>query len=259
VNKPGANGRVSYNTFTHSRLYCRKSRSWIKSTFRCHLSRPTADVCRRVAGKLFHTHAWLSCDAKEHVPKGLFTAHELNWTGLQQVGPLHDALIGHARVSVTTWLAAAKLGRLVLSQFVCRERTLTPPRCRPIYSAFYYTVVVVVVVTAIVQSIVVKNSSTVSDTLVHVRCRWRHQLLLLLLLVVTVDEWRHYLAQNTSSAASDSNCCSNDKTRVMPYITHLWITTMTTSCYSNGSDRPHHRRRADQSVVLQVAPMCTPI
>ena len=32
---------------------------------------------------------------------------------------------------------------------------------------------------------------------------------------------------------------------------------MTTSCYSNGSDRPHHRRRADQSVVLQVAPMCT--
>ena len=75
----------------------------------------------------------------------------------------------------------------MLSQFVRRERTLTPPRCRPIYSAFYYTVVVVVV-TAIVQSIVVKNSSTVSDTLVHVRCRWRHQLLLLLLLVVTVDE-----------------------------------------------------------------------
>jgi len=34
VNKPGANGRVSYDSLTHSRLYCRdrrKSRSWIKT------------------------------------------------------------------------------------------------------------------------------------------------------------------------------------------------------------------------------------
>jgi len=36
VNKPGANGRVSYETLSHSRHYSRdrgKSRSWIKNTF----------------------------------------------------------------------------------------------------------------------------------------------------------------------------------------------------------------------------------
>ena len=35
----------------------------------------------------------------------------------------HTHCIGHARVSVTTWLAAAKLGRLVLGQFVRREHS----------------------------------------------------------------------------------------------------------------------------------------
>ena len=46
-------------------------------------------------------------------PKGLFTALELNWTDLQQVNPVTFI----TRLGITPWLAAAKLGRLVLSQF----------------------------------------------------------------------------------------------------------------------------------------------
>jgi len=38
VNKPGANGRVSYDSLTHSRLYCRdgrKGRPWISMGWYC--------------------------------------------------------------------------------------------------------------------------------------------------------------------------------------------------------------------------------
>jgi len=52
-------------------------------------------------------------------PNGLFTAHELNWTkltwtDLQQFDPVTRRVHCSA---VTTWLAASKFGRLLLSQF----------------------------------------------------------------------------------------------------------------------------------------------
>ena len=50
-------------------------------------------------------------------PKGLFTAHELNWTELigNKATQLHDAFIGYARQRhdhTSFWLAAATLERL---------------------------------------------------------------------------------------------------------------------------------------------------
>ena len=53
-------------------------------------------------------------------PKGLFTAHELNWTVLEQVDPIRRSLVTRllvTRVNIMTWVTAAKLGRLLLSRF----------------------------------------------------------------------------------------------------------------------------------------------
>jgi len=59
--------------------------------------------------------------------KGVFTAHELNWTDLQLVDPVTRGGVHWSRASASRldW-AAAKLGRLVLSRFmrcecVCSE------------------------------------------------------------------------------------------------------------------------------------------
>ena len=51
---------------------------------------------------------------------------ELNWTDLQQADPVTRSVTAGSLVtpvSVTIWLAASKLGRLVLSQFVCCEHS----------------------------------------------------------------------------------------------------------------------------------------
>jgi len=53
----------------------------------------------------------------------LVHSHELNWTDPQKPSYMTSALVTHVSVT-TTWLAAAKLGRLVLSQVVCGEQTL---------------------------------------------------------------------------------------------------------------------------------------
>ena len=49
----------------------------------------------------------------------LFTAHELNWSATTR--PIYTTRSLVAHVSVTAWLPAAKLGRLVLGQFVLRN------------------------------------------------------------------------------------------------------------------------------------------
>jgi len=64
----------------------------------------------------------VTVSAVRKLSQGLFAAHELNCNGLQQVDPVTTRSLV-TRVSVTTQLAAAKLGRLVLNQFVSREHS----------------------------------------------------------------------------------------------------------------------------------------
>jgi len=55
------------------------------------------------------------------IPKGLFTAHELNWPAISR--PIYTRVHWSRALRVTTWPSAAKLGRLVLSRFTRCEQT----------------------------------------------------------------------------------------------------------------------------------------
>ena len=72
-------------------------------------------------------HKWIRLLPKQlhqlHLQLGLFTADELNRTDLQQVDPI-TRRVHWSRTSVMTWLAAVKLGQLMLSQLMRSEPLL---------------------------------------------------------------------------------------------------------------------------------------
>jgi len=90
------------NTHNQNSQLIQKNKTKVHNIVQYKIKCPRVEMANNRIRRYFKSIRWISVIM-------------LNWTELNKSARLHDTFIGHADLSCTShWLAAAKLGRLVL-------------------------------------------------------------------------------------------------------------------------------------------------